>query len=97
MKIEISEVSINFIKHRDGLIGFANLVINDQLYLSSIGVHKKLTDEGYRLTYPNKLIGSTPIDVFHPINRETSRAIEEAIFNKLREVMKDDRHSCFNA
>ena len=96
MKIKISEVNISFIKHRDGLIGFASLVINDQLYLSSIGIHKKLNDDGYRLTYPNKLIGSIPIDVFHPINRETSRSIEEAIFNRLSEVMKNDRHSCFN-
>jgi len=97
MKIKISEVNISFIKNRDGLIGFASLVINDQLYLSSIGIHKKLNDYGYRLTYPKKLIGSTPIDVFHPINRETGKAIEEAIFNKLSEVMKNDRHCSLNA
>jgi len=96
MKIEISEVNISFIKHKDGLIGFASLVINDQLYLSSIGIHKKLNDSGYRLTYPNKIIGGIPLDIFHPINRETSQAIEEAIFNKLSEVMKNDRYSCFN-
>lgn len=97
MKTKISEVNISFIKNRNGLIGFASLVINNQLYLSSIGIHKKLNDNGYRLTYPNKLIGSTPVDVFHPINRETGKAIEEAIFNKLSEVMKNDRYSCFNS
>ena len=97
MKIKISEVNISFIKNRDGLIGFASLVINDQLYLSSIGIHKKLNDTGYRLTYPNKFIGNSPINIFHPINREASNAIEEGIFNKLNEVMKNDRHSSSNA
>lgn len=97
MKIKISEVKISIIKNKDGLIGFASLVINDQLYLSSIGIHKKLSDSGYRLTYPNKYVGDTPLNIFHPINREMSQAIEEAIFNKLSEVMKNDRYNSLNA
>lgn len=36
----ISEVNIILIKPKDGLIGFASLVINDALYLGSIGIHQ---------------------------------------------------------
>lgn len=97
MNISISEVQINLIKPYDGLIGFASLVINGQLFIGSIGIHKKLSSDGYRLTYPNKKIGSAFQDIFHPINRETGLAIETAVLGKLKDVMKNnDRHDCIN-
>jgi len=79
----ISEVNIEFIKPNNGLIAFASLVIDGNIYLSSIAIHKKLTEEGFRITYPSK--GS--FSIFYPINRTTSKQIEEAIFKKLKEVM----------
>lgn len=88
----ISEVNIEFIKPKDGLIGFASLVVGKQLYLSSIGIHKKLDGSGYRLTYPSK--GS--FSVFHPITREMGQAIEEEILKKLNDVMKKVNLSCSN-
>ena len=85
--MKISEVNIILIKPRNGLIGFASLVINDALYLGSIGIHQKLNGNGYRLTYPTKKTGANNMDIFHPINREAGKAIETAIFNKLNDVM----------
>ena len=81
--MQITEVQIEFIKPNNGLIAFASLVIDGNIYLSSIAIHKKLTEEGYRITYPSK--GS--FSIFHPINKTTSKQIEEAIFKKLKEVM----------
>jgi hypothetical protein len=78
--------------HKDGLIAFASLVINGDVYLSSIGIHKKLDGSGYRITYPSK--GSH--SVFYPINRMAGQAIEEAIFKKLKEVMKKVIEPCSN-
>jgi stage V sporulation protein G len=86
--MKISEVNITLIKPHDRLIGFASLVINDALYLSSIGIHQKLNGSGYRLTYPTKRAGMQSMDIFHPINRGTGKAIEDAILNKLNDVMK---------
>lgn len=80
---------IEFIKPNNGLIGFASLVIDDKIFLSSIGIHKKLGAEGYRLTFPSK----EKFSIFHPITKEASKQIEEAIFGKLKEVMKK---SCSN-
>ncbi len=83
-KIFISEVQIEYIKPNNGMIGFASLVINDSIFLSSIAVHKKLNAEGYRVTYPNK--GKGQFSIFYPINKEVSKQIEEAIFEKLNDV-----------
>ena len=81
--MNITEINIEFIKPNNGMIGFASLVIDGNIYLSSIAIHKKLNEEGHRITYPSK--GS--FSIFHPINKATSKQIEEAIFKKLKEVM----------
>lgn len=93
--IDISEVQISFIKPQNGLIGFASLVINHGIYLSSIGIYKKLNDANFRLTYPTKKVGESSINIFHPINQQTGACIENAVFQKLKEVMnKNDRYNC---
>ncbi|WP_454784773.1 hypothetical protein [Legionella sp. WA2024007413] len=81
--MKISEVHIEFIKPRDGLIGFASFVIEDSIYISSIAIHKKINGDGYRLTYPSK--GN--FTICHPINKTASQEIETAIFSKLKNVM----------
>lgn len=83
MKIQISEVKIEFINPCEGIVAFASVVINDAICLSSIAIHKKLNAKGYRLTYPSK----GKFSIFYPINKETGSAIEQAILNKLNEVM----------
>ena len=84
--MKISEVEIVFVKPHNGLIAFANLVIDGDIYLSNIAIHKKLNSDGYRLTYPSK--GS--FTVFYPINKKASLEIELVIFNKLKDVMKEE-------
>ena len=84
IKMKITEVQIDLIKPNNGLNGFASLVIDEEVFLSSIAIHKKLTGEGYRLTFPSK----GEFAIFHPITKEASKQIEEAIFTKLKEVMK---------
>lgn len=93
--MQISEVNINLIKPKDGMIGFASIIIDSNVFLNSIGIHKKLNAEGYRITYPTKGSNQT----FYPINREAGKAIEQAIFNKLNDVMNkvnDDRYNSYD-
>ena len=94
--MKISEVNISFVKPCNGLVGFASLVINDQIYIGSIAIHQRLDGQGYRLTYPTKKSNLTDRPLFHPINREASTMIETAIFEKLKNVMRKchDRHNC---
>ncbi|MBI1328205.1 MAG: hypothetical protein GC136_11290 [Alphaproteobacteria bacterium] len=85
--MQVSEVQITLIKPKDGLIGFASLVIGQALFLGGIGIHRKLNGSGYRLTYPTRRSGEQNFNVFHPITREAGQAIEQAIFEKLNDVM----------
>lgn len=85
--MKINEINISLIKPRDGLIGFASIVVDNALYMGSIGIHQKLSGNGYRLTYPTKQAGMQETDIFYPINGLAGKAIETAIFNKLNDVM----------
>ena len=94
---KITEVQVVSIKPKDGLLGFASLVLDDCLYIGSIGIHSKLDGNGYRLTYPTKLVGDRNINIYHPINKQLSKLIEEAVFNKFKDVMTkfNDRYNRF--
>ncbi len=95
--MSVSEIQIIPIQARDGLVAFANLVIDEKLYVSSIGVHTKLSG-GYRITYPTKKVGDRSIQLFHPITRELGREIEEEVIAKMKNVMThaDDRHDRYD-
>jgi len=85
--MKITEIQIIPIKANNGLVAFGSVVFNNSLYLGSIGIHKKLDGSGYRLTYPTKKIGDKDINIYHPINRKISLQIEEAIINKIVEIL----------
>jgi len=87
--MKIIEIQITPIQPKDGLVAFASVVVENSLYLGFIGVYTRLDGTGYRLTYPTKKIGDKSINIYHPINRETSRAIEEAVFSKLKEIFNN--------
>lgn len=83
---KISEVQIKVIKPKDGLLGFASLVINSSLYLSSIGIFSRLDGAGYRITYPTKKVGEADLHIFHPINKELGQQIEKAVLDKAKSI-----------
>ena len=85
--MKITEVEIKPIKPQKGLVAFASIVIENNLYLGSIGVHTKLNSQGYRITYPNKKLGNNYIDIYHPINKQIGLKIEKAITKKAEEVL----------
>lgn len=86
---EISEIQIKVIKPKDGLLGFASLVLYNELYLSSIGIFSRIDGSGYRITYPTKKVGDTDLQIFHPINKQLGIQIEEAIISKAKEVFDE--------
>lgn len=88
--MQVTEVDIAFVKPRDGLIAFASVVLDDQLYLSGIAIHRKLVGSGYRLTYPTRKVGNVQFSLFHPIRKSLGRAIENAVFAKLKDVVSRD-------
>lgn len=85
---KITEIQIVPIKPKDGLIGFASIVIDKQLYLGSIGIYKKLNGTGFRLTYPTKKVAEANINIFHPITKEFGLLIEKEIIQKVEEIFE---------
>jgi stage V sporulation protein G len=96
--MKVTEIQIIPIKPNNGLVAFASVVVDDSLYLGSIGIHTRIDSSGYRLTYPTKPIGGRDLNIYHPINKEASEAIEQAIVNRYKEVMKEtnDRYNSSN-
>ena len=94
--MRVSEVNIVPIKPADGLMAFASVVIDDGLYLGSIGVHSRL-DGTFRITYPTKRVGSKELNLYHPIKREIGQLIEQAVIAKCQQLFKgrddNDRHN----
>lgn len=92
----ISEVNIIPVKPNDGLVAIASVVIDNSIYLNSIAVYVKLNKPGsYRLLYPTRQVGNRLVGYHHPINRPTSRLIEDAVFKKCNELFQRsnyDRH-----
>lgn len=84
--MRITETQIIPIKAKDGLMAFGSVIFDNCLYLGSIGIYKKLNGNGYRITYPTKKIGDKNINLYHPINKETSEAIEKAIISKAEKL-----------
>ena len=86
--MKITEIQIIPIKPKDSLVAIASVVADNSLYLGSVGVFTRLNGLGYRITYPTKKIGGKNINIYHPINKETSRMIEEAIISKAKEILE---------
>jgi len=97
--MKITRVKITRIRPVGGMVAFADIVLEEQLLLSSIAIHEKLDGSGYRLTYPSKISGKFEFPIFHPISKELGLRIEEAITKKLKDVTDDAdvRHRGNNA
>lgn len=93
--MKVSEVNIAPIKPSNGLVAFASVVLDDSLYLGSIGVHSRL-DGSFRITYPTKKLGNKELNLYHPINRDVGNLIEQAVVSKCQQLFKgrddNDRH-----
>ena len=84
--VQISEINIVPIKPNEGLIAFASFVVDDNFFISSVGVYTRLNGEGYRLTYPQRKVGDKSINIFYPINAEIGNFIEKEVSNKVNEI-----------
>ena len=85
-KTKVGEITIIPIKPKNGLVALATCVLDEKIYLGSIGIYTKLKG-GYRLTYPNKKVGENAINLYHPITKECGDNIEQAIIKKYEDLM----------
>ena len=97
MTNRLSEIQIIPIKPQNGLVAFASFVLNESLYLGSIGIMTR-PQGGYRLVYPTKKVAERSLNIFYPISREFALAIKNEVVRQFEDVMKKyDRHNSFNS
>lgn len=85
--MKITDVNITLVNQQGGLIGFASFKLYSAFYVSGVAVHEKMDGSGYRLTYPTRKSGGQVFNICHPINRQAIKAIENAVFQKLKDVL----------
>lgn len=86
MNYDISQVRITAVTPMNGLLAFASVVLNGNIRLNSIAIHRKLDGSGLRLTYPTKRSGNEDRTIFHPITPDLSKAIERVLFDEYRKL-----------
>lgn len=95
METQISEIQIIPIKPQNGLVGFVSFVLDQSIYLGSIGIFTR-PEGGYRLVYPSKKVGFKNINIFYPINKSFAEIIEKEVIRKFEDVMNNDRYGSRN-
>lgn len=84
--VKISEIQVIPVKPKDGLIGFVSFVLDKKYYVGSVAVYTRLNGSGYRLVYPTKKLGEKNINLFHPIDFNVGKIIEENVAQKVDEI-----------
>lgn len=84
--MSITKVELLPIRPQNGLIAFASIKLDDRLYITSIGVHKRLDGKGYRITYPTRKIGKQSVSICYPVEPTMSKEIEMAICRRAIEL-----------
>jgi len=97
MTNRLSEIQIIPIKPQNGLVAFASFVLDENLYLGSIGIMTR-PNGGYRLVYPTKKVAERNLNIFYPINKDIAQLIENEVVRQFEDVMNNyDRHNRFNS
>ncbi len=82
----ISEIQIIPVKANNGLIAFCSFVLFEASYCGSVGIYTR-PHGGYRLVYPTKIINQTNLNIFHPINSQIGKLIEQEVSKKVEELL----------
>lgn len=88
-QIKISQVEIIPFRPRNGHLGFASCVINDQFYIGDMAIFSRPAG-GIRLGFPVKqLANGSAIDILKPLNETVEKVIEAAVLEKFESL-----HEC---
>ena len=88
-EVLITEIQIAPVKFKDGLVAFASFVLEQKYYVGSVAIFTRLGKPGYRLVYPAKKLGEKNLNIFHPINQDVGKIIEDAITEKVNEIFNE--------
>ena len=86
--LSITEVSIEPIDPKDGLIGFTSFIVNGDIKINGVGIHTCPTSSsGIRLVFPQKKYNENKINTVYPINCATYEVMAVAVSSAYRDLM----------
>lgn len=88
--IKISDIKISPLKHKDHLVGFASFIIENCMFVSSIGIYTR-PEGGYRLSYPIRNNTRDKLNYFFPINKKVGEFIEHAVIAKYQQLLEENK------
>lgn len=84
--IRVSEVKLRLLKKRErGLLGWASCVINESFLLNDIAVRQSREGK-FILSFPARRKQDRTFYHYHPISREATQILTEAIIKEIRAV-----------
>jgi len=87
--IEYTEINVEPLPNKNGLIGFVNVVVNNSFKFENIAIHTCPSNPtGIRLVFPTKESSGVTMRTFFPINRATYESIAVAVSNAYLELME---------
>lgn len=85
--MEITKCIVKKVIPNEGLVGFAQIVIDNCLCLQNIAIFSRLNQpDKYRLVFPEKKNKEKNISLFYPLTQQFYFMLEEEISNKFREL-----------
>jgi len=86
--MEVTNVDFFTMKPSKGLLGFASVILDGQLYLGSIAVFVRPDTGDIRLSFPQKQLFNKKVNYFLPLAPELNGKILEAVRTKLNELQE---------
>ncbi len=88
-KVAISELQLIPVRFQEGLVFFANFVLDYKYFVGNVAVYTLKNGMGFRLVYPNKkLANGQQVSIFHPINNETGQQIQEIVSKEATKLLE---------
>ncbi len=90
-ELVIKEINISPIKNKSGLVSFASVVINEQLFIGNLALYTCLSSpDGFRIVWPTKTLSNgTQLPIVYPINRITGFAIQKQIVERYLKLIEE--------
>ena len=87
--MEISEINIEPLAIKNGLVGFVSLVVNNDFKCENIAIYTcPSKPEGLRLVFPTREYQGNQLKTFYPINRAAYEVLAVAVANAYWEIME---------
>ena len=87
--LNISEINVEPISNKEGLIGFTNFIVNNDFKICNVAIHTCLSHSaGIRLVFPQKEHNGLRLNTIYPINQAAYEVCVVAVATAYRELMQ---------